>query len=65
MRKKLSIFKDEQITNKFELLYSLSKFKEHFEATDNEENYSKRKTESLIRNIKEFVDIVERVALPE
>lgn len=65
MRKKLSIFKDEQITNKYELLYSLSKFKEHFEATDNEENYSKRKTESLIRNIKEFVDIVERVALPE
>lgn len=65
MRNKLTLFKENQILTKSELLYSLSKFKEHYLNSDNEESYSNEKRTVLIKNLEEFIKKVEKREFPD
>ncbi len=65
MRTKLSLFEENFILNKKELIYSLKKLKEHYLQSDNEEGFSKNKTEILIALLDGFIELVNNSEMPE
>lgn len=63
MRNKLTVFKDNYVINKAELLYDLKQFAEHFRNVGEEELRFERK--AIFDKLQEFIEQVKNLKLPD